>query len=159
MADKKTNLSDYDLSAVPPAEGMRIGIVVSDWNQVVTGALLTGALDTLQACGVKAEDVIVHHVPGSFELAHGSRMMVREGVDAVIAIGCVIKGDTPHFDYICQGTTIALSWLNASQDIPIIYGLITTLNMQQALERAGGKMGNKGVECAVTAIHMAALQR
>lgn len=159
MADKKTNLSEYDLSTVPPAGGLRFGIVVSDWNREVTDALLRGALDTLEVCGVKVEDIIVHHVPGSFELVHGSRMMLREGVDAIIAIGCVIKGDTPHFDYICQGTTIALSQLNATQDIPVIYGLVTTLNMQQALDRAGGKMGNKGVECAVTAIHMAALQR
>lgn len=159
MADKKTNLSQYDPEAVPSAEGLRVGIVVSDWNQEVTSALLRGAVDTLLSCGMERGDILVSHVPGSFELVHGARMMLRQGVDAIIAIGCVIKGDTPHFDYICQGTTLALSLLNATQDIPVIYGLITTLNMQQAQDRAGGKMGNKGVECAVTAIRMAALQR
>ena len=163
MEQKKTNLSDYDLSTVPSAQGMRVGIVVSDWNDNVTGALLQGAFDTLVTLGVNPQDIPLWHVPGSFELVHGCRMMIQkyasDPLSAIIAIGCVIKGDTPHFDYICQGTTIALSQLNAQQDVPVIYGLITTLNMKQALERAGGRCGNKGVECAITAIRMASLQQ
>ena len=98
-------------------------------------------------------------VPGSFELIYGARQMTKLSLDAIIAIGCVIRGDTPHFDYICEGTTAGLSRLNATQDIPVIYGLITTNDMQQAKDRCGGKLGNKGDECAVTAIKMADFRR
>ena len=104
--------------------------------------------------GVFPEDITVMTVPGSFELIYGAAQMVKTGVDAVIAIGCVIRGETPHDRYICQGVTNGLARLNAVQDVPVIYGLITTLDMQQAEERAGGTMGNKGDECAVTAIKM-----
>lgn len=161
MIEKKHDLSDYDASQVPSAAGMTFAIVVSDWNPQVTHALLDGAMSALLANGARSEDIRIVHVPGSFELVHGSRMVIQQEptLSAVIAIGCVIKGDTPHFDYICQGTTIALSQLNASQDVPVIYGLITTLNMSQALDRAGGACGNKGTECAITAIHMAKLQQ
>jgi len=154
MASKNHNLSDYDINSVPSAEGMKIGIVVSEWNENVTGALLNGAVETLKKNGVAADDITVLTVPGSFELVYGATQMTKTGVDAVIAIGCVIRGDTPHDRYICQGVTYGLARLNAVQDIPVIYGLITTLDMQQAEDRAGGKMGNKGDECAVTAIKM-----
>lgn len=156
---KKKNLSQYDIESVPNAEGMKLGIVVSEWNENVTGALLDGALSTLMKHGVKREDISVATVPGSFELIFGCAQMVKKDVDAVIAIGCVIRGDTPHFDYICQGTTYGIARLNATQNTPVIYGLITTENMQQALDRCGGKCGNKGDECAVTAIKMIALSR
>lgn len=159
MATKNHNLSDYDINKVPDATGMKIGIVVSEWNENVTGALLAGARQTLIEFGVKENDIHVVTVPGSFELIYGSQLMVRSGVDAVIALGCVIRGDTPHFDYICQGTTYGLARLNATQNIPVIYGLLTTNDMQQALDRCGGKMGNKGDECAVTAIKMIAVSR
>ncbi|MCM1312963.1 MAG: 6,7-dimethyl-8-ribityllumazine synthase [Bacteroides sp.] len=155
MASKYHNLSDYDIASVPSAEGMRFGIVVSEWNNNITGALLEGACDTLKKNGVHEENIKVLTVPGSFELVYGASQMVKSGVDAVIAIGCVIRGDTPHFDYICEGTTYGLARLNTTQDVPVIYGLITTNDMQQALDRCGGKMGNKGDECAVTAIKMA----
>ena len=158
-ASKKTNLSHYDPASVPDARGMKVGIVVSEWNDNVTGALLDGALNTLIAHGVVQEDVNVMYVPGSFELIYGASQMVKRGVDGVIAIGCVIRGDTPHFDYICQGTTYGLSRLNATQDKPVIFGLITTNDMQQALDRCGGKHGNKGDECAVTAIKMIAISK
>ena len=150
MATKNHNLSDYDINAVPNATGMKMGIVVAEWNENITAALLEGAKQTLMKNGVFPEDITVMTVPGSFELVYGASQMVKTGVDAVIAIGCVIRGDTPHDRYICHG----LARLNAVQDVPVIYGLITTLDMQQAEERAGGAMGNKGDECAVTAIKM-----
>lgn len=154
MASKHHNLSEYDIESVPCATGMRFGIVVSEWNKEITGALLSGAYDTLVKHGVKDSDIHVMTVPGSFELIYGSSKMVKTSVDAVIAIGCVIRGDTPHFDYICEGTTAGLAHLNAIQNVPVIYGLITTNNIEQALERCGGKLGNKGDECAITAIKM-----
>lgn len=159
MATKNHNLSDYDINNVPSGKGMKIGIVVSEWNENITGALLRGAIDTLKINGVEESDIKVMTVPGSFELIYGAAQMVKTGVDGVIAIGCVIRGDTPHDRYICQGTTQGLSHLNATQDVPVIYGLITTLDMQQAEDRAGGKMGNKGDECAVTVIKMIDFKR
>lgn len=154
QASKKKNLSEYDENSIPLSNGVKIGIVVSEWNNNVTGALLDGALCTLKKYGVSESDIIIKHVPGSFELTFGVAQMVKKDVDAVIAIGCVIRGDTPHFDYICQGTTYGLAHLNATQNVPVIYGLITTNDMQQALDRCGGCMGNKGDECAVTALKM-----
>ncbi|MBQ4276672.1 MAG: 6,7-dimethyl-8-ribityllumazine synthase [Bacteroidaceae bacterium] len=159
MATRNHNLSDYDINSVPAANGMKVGIVVSEWNDNVTGALLHGAVSTLTKHGVAETDIHIETVPGSFELIHGSMLMSQTGVDAVIAIGCVIRGDTPHFDYICQGTTQGLAQLNLTGPVPVIYGLITTNNMEQALDRCGGRLGNKGDECAVTAIKMIALSR
>jgi len=160
MATAYHNLSDYDFNSVPDAADMRFGIVVSEWNYNITGALLAGAVKTLQTHGAKEENILVHHVPGSFELTFGAAQMIQSGkVDAVIAIGCVVRGDTPHFDYVCAGTTQGIAHLNATTDIPVIYGLITTNNMQQAEDRAGGCLGNKGDECAVTAIKMIDFKR
>ena len=159
MATSNHNLSDYDINTVPSAEGMRFGIVVSQWNENITEALLNGALSTLKANGVSYEDIRVMRVPGSFELTYASQKMAKTGVDAVIAIGCVIKGDTPHFGYICEGVTNGIAYLNATLDVPIIYGIITTNNLQQAIDRCGGRLGNKGDEAAVTAIKMADFRR
>lgn len=159
MATINHNLSDYDINKMPSTEGMKFGIVVSEWNENITGALLNGAVRTLKENGVGDEDINVMTVPGSFELTYASQQMTKTGVDAVIAIGCVIRGDTPHFDYICEGTTNGLARLNSAQDVPIIYGLITTNNLQQALDRCGGQLGNKGDEAAVTAIKMADFRR
>ena len=156
MATKNHNLSEYDSTTVPSGTGMCIGIVVSEWNSNITDALLSGAVDTLKANGVSEKDIIVMHVPGSFELIYGCSQILKLDVDAVIAIGCVIRGDTPHFDYICEGTTHGLSELNLIQDKPVVYGLITTNNMSQAEERCGGILGNKGDECAITALKMVA---
>lgn len=134
---------------------MRFGIVVSEWNDAITGALLEGAYNTLTRNGADEKDITVLTVPGSFELVFGAAQLVKSGkVDAVIAIGCVVRGDTPHFDYICQGATQGLAELNARGDVPVIYGLLTCNEMQQAEDRAGGRLGNKGDECAVTAIKM-----
>ena len=155
MATAYHILSDYAFNSVPDASAMRFGIVVSEWNSNITGALLEGAVNTLKKHGAKEENILVQTVPGSFELTFGSAQMIKSGkVDAVIAIGCVVRGDTPHFDYVCAGTTQGIAQLNATSDVPVIYGLITTNNMQQAEDRAGGKLGNKGDECAVTAIKM-----
>jgi 6,7-dimethyl-8-ribityllumazine synthase len=155
MATAYHNLSDYDFNSVPSAESMKFGIVVSEWNSNITGALLSGAVSTLEKHGAKKENIIVRAVPGSFELTFGAAQMAKQlDVDAVIVLGCVVRGDTPHFDYVCAGTTQGVAQLNAEGDKPVIYGLITTNNMQQAEDRAGGKLGNKGDECAVTAIKM-----
>lgn len=154
MATK--NLSEFDATKVQNGEGLRIAVVTSEWNPEVTGPLEQGAIDTLVRLGVKAEDIHRSHVPGSFELVQGARSLVATGkYDAVVCLGCVIRGGTPHFDYICQGTTEGLAYLNATQPVPVIYGLLTCDTQQQALDRAGGKLGNKGDECAVVAIRMA----
>ncbi len=155
MATAYHNLSEYDFSTIPSAEKMKFGIVVSEWNYNITGALLEGALRTLRKQGAKEENILVKTVPGSFELTFAAGRLIKQGrVDAVIALGCVVRGDTPHFDYVCMGATQGIARLNATGDIPVIYGLITTNTMEQAQERAGGKLGNKGDECAVTAIKM-----
>lgn len=155
MASILKNLSDYDPQTVPSAEKMKFGIIVSEWNSQVTNALLEGAVETLLMHGAKEENIIVRYVPGSFELVAGSQCMsTQTDVDAIICLGCVIKGDTPHFDYVCAGTTQGIAHLNATGKIPFIYGLLTTNNLQQALDRCGGALGNKGTECAVTAIKM-----
>ena len=155
MATAYHNLSEYDFNTVPNAETMKFGIIVSEWNSNITGALLDGAVNTLIKHGVKKENIIVKFVPGSFELTFGANQMIKNGtVDAVIILGCVIKGDTPHFDYVCMGVTQGITELNAKFNIPVIYGLITTNNMEQAEDRSGGKLGNKGDECAISAIKM-----
>ncbi len=154
------NLSDYDPDLIPDASGMRFGIVVADWNSQVTHALLDGAVKTLVRHGVKDEDIIVSHVPGTFELTVAGQWMAEyEDTDGVICLGCVIQGETPHFTYICEGVTRGITQLNLDYNIPFIFGVLTTLNLQQALDRAGGIHGNKGDEAAVTAIKMAYLQR
>lgn len=160
MATSLHNLSDYDLQSVPSAKGMRFGIVVSEWNHNITGPLLEGARSTLLKHGAEEEDITVMTVPGSFELVFGAAQMVKSGLlDGVIAIGCVIRGDTPHFDYICQGTTQGIAELNTTGDVPVIYGLLTCNTLQQAQDRSGGILGNKGDECAVTAIKMVDYRR
>lgn len=155
MASSLHNLSDYNVHSVPDATGMRVGIVVSEWNEKITGALLDGACKTLMKHGVREESIHIKTVPGSFELVYGAARFVSSGlVDVVIAIGCVIRGDTPHFDYICQGVTQGLADLNKEGKVPVIYGLLTCNTLEQAQERCGGMLGNKGDECAVTAIKM-----
>lgn len=155
MSTAYHNLSDYDFNSVPDASTMRFGIVVSEWNYNITGALLDGAVKTLKKHGASEGNILIQSVPGSFELTFGASQLIKSGkVDAVIALGCVVRGDTPHFDYVCAGATQGIAYLNATTDIPVIYGLITTNNMQQAEDRSGGKLGNKGDECAITAIKM-----
>ena len=157
MATKKTNLSQY--SAVPSADDMRFGIVVSEWNIEVTEALLKGAVRTLREAGCAEHNILIKYVPGTFEIALGAQFFAEyTDVDAVIALGCVVRGETPHFDYICQGATQGIVQLQIAWNMPIAFGILTTENMDQALARAGGDHGNKGDEAAVTAINMVKLQ-
>jgi len=157
MATK--NLSEYVLSSVPDGNDMKFGIVVSEWNYDVTGALMRGAVETLKKHGVQDEDILVKHVPGSFELTLGGQFFAEyTDVDAIILLGCVIQGETRHFDFICQGVAKGATDLNIKYNLPVIFGVLTTENQQQALDRAGGKLGNKGDEAAITALKMVALQ-
>ncbi len=160
MSTANHNLSDYESEELPSASDMRFGVVVSEWNPDVTEGLLNGVLQTLQKQGANPDQIVVQYVPGSFELVYGSKCLADHAhVDAVIALGSVVRGDTPHFDYVCQGVTQGISYLNATQPVPIIFGLLTTDTMEQATDRAGGRYGNKGDEAAVTAIKMIALKR
>ena len=154
MATK--NLSEYNIANVPDASNMCFGIVVSEWNSEITGALLDGCVSTLEKHGAIPENIHVKTVPGSFELIYGAHQMtLNDGFDAVIILGCVIRGETPHFDYICEGVTAGIARLNATSQTPIVYGLLTCNDEQQAKDRSGGQLGNKGDECAVVAIKMA----
>ena len=156
MATALHPLSSYDESKVPDASNMCFGIVVSEWNSEITDALLKGAVSTLERHGALPENIHVKTVPGSFELIYGAHQMtLNGGYDAIIILGSVIRGETPHFDYICQGVTAGIAQLNVKSEIPVIYGLLTTDTIDQARDRSGGKMGNKGDECAVVAIKMA----
>ena len=158
MATNLKNLSDYNFESVPSAEGFRFGIVVSEWHHEITDSLLRGAKDTLLNHGVDKEDIIVKKVPGSFELSIGCQFMAEyTTVDAIICLGAVIRGETPHFEYVCQGVTQGVTTVSLEYNIPVIFGLLTTDNFEQAKERSGGKHGNKGIEAAVTAIKMAVL--
>jgi len=154
------NLSVYDPENVSDASEMSFGIVVSDWNREVTWSLLKGAVNTLKKHGATDDNIIVKHVPGSFELTLGAQFLAEyDDLDAVICLGCVIQGETPHFTYICQGVTQGITQLNMEYNIPFVFGVLTTNTHQQAIDRAGGIHGNKGDEAAVTAIKMATLQR
>jgi len=153
MAVAEQQLSTYDCSAIPDASKMRVGIIVSQWNKAITDKLLDGASQTLAKHGVPPDNRPVFQVPGSFELTYAAQQVAKYGdVDAIIVLGCVIRGETPHFDYVCKGVTEGVTHLNATQDIPVIFGVLTTENQQQAEDRAGGKYGNKGDESAITAI-------
>jgi len=155
MATAGKNLSDFGNEPLPDAKGFRFGIVVAEWNREVTGKLLEGAVNTLLQCGASEKDIQIIRVPGTFELPLGATWLAEEGKsDAVICLGCVIQGETPHFTYICQGVTQGITELNLRYKIPFVFGVLTTLNLQQAIDRAGGKYGNKGDEAAVTALKM-----
>ena len=155
MATAYQNLSAYDFNSIPDASQMRVGIVVSEWNSSITEKLLEGACNTLEKHGVSHNNISIFRVPGSFELTFGAQQVAKNcNIDAVITLGCVVRGDTPHFDYVCEGVTEGITRLNTTQDIPVIFGLLTTENMQQAEDRAGGIFGNKGDEAAITAIKM-----
>jgi len=160
MATALHNLSEFDPTLLPGAATLskqRYAIIVADWNPQVTYALAQGAIDTLLEAGVTEDNLQVVHVPGTVELTYAAARLSRESVNlnAIIVIGCVIQGDTPHFDYVCQSVTQGVAMLNAKGTTPVIFSVLTTLNLQQALDRAGGKLGNKGVEGAYTAIRMA----
>ncbi len=154
------NLSAYDTKNIPDAGEMRFGIVVSDWNGEITAALLAGAVNTLRQHGASEDNIVIKHVPGSFELTLGAQFLAEyDDTDAVICLGCVIQGETPHFTFICNGVSEGITRLNMEYNIPFIFGVLTTNTYQQAADRSGGIHGNKGDEAAITAIMMAALQR
>lgn len=158
MATRLKNLSEFDINAVPNGSKYRIGIVVSRWNEQITGALLKGAADMLKEHGVKEKNIIITYVPGTFELPLGAQYHARhDKTDAVIALGCVIQGETRHFDFICDAAANGIMQVGLTHNKPVIFGVLTTNNLKQAQERAGGKHGNKGVEAAVTALQMLAL--
>jgi 6,7-dimethyl-8-ribityllumazine synthase len=160
LATQYHNLSDYDLSKMPDASTMRLGIVVAEWNLDITSKLLEGAYQTLIKNGVNSQNILIDWVPGSFELVFGAKHMAeKSNLDAIIVLGCVIRGDTPHFEYVCSGVTQGITQLNLTYKIPFIFGLLTNDTMQQSIDRAGGIHGNKGDEAAVTAIKMIALNR
>ena len=153
-----TNLSYYDKTTIPNANNFRFGIVVSEWNPDITKNLQKGAIETLLDCGAKKENIISWEVPGSFELVYGCKKMLETlQLDAIIAIGNVIQGETKHFDFVCNGVTQGIVDLNVKYNTPIIFCVLTDNTKQQSLDRSGGKFGNKGIESAVTAIKMASL--
>lgn len=158
---KKINLSDYNPAEVPAGNEYAVGVVVAEWNREITDALAQGALDTLREHGVKEENIRLVHVPGSFELTTGADLMLKNDkeLDAVICIGCVIQGETRHFDFICEAVSQGITNVALKHEKPVIFSLLTTNNMQQALDRAGGRHGNKGVEGAVTALKMIKMQK
>ncbi len=158
MATKNQNLSDYDKNTIPNAKDFRFGIVVSEWNNNITDNLFKGAVDTLIEHGALTDNIISWHVPGSYELIYGSKKMQEHKVDAVIAIGCVIQGETKHFDFVCEAVSAGIKDLNVLHDTPVIFCVLTDNEMQQSIDRSGGKHGNKGVEAAVAAIKMAVLR-
>lgn len=187
MATRLHNLSEFDSNKFPPKEMLQkqgYVIVVADWNSEITYALAEGAYNTLIESGVLEENILIQHVPGTIELTYAAARYVNLSLEehtyvdvqhshsvktlfpdslhqphlsAIIAIGCVIKGDTPHFDYVCQSVTTGIANLNVHGSIPVVFSVLTTLDKQQALDRAGGKLGNKGIEGAYTAIRMANL--
>ncbi len=160
MATANKNLSNYDKNKLPNAKDFRFGIVVSEWNDHITNGLFKGAQEALLDCGTLPENIIRWDVPGSFELIYGAKKMIEsQKVDAVITIGCVIKGETMHFEFVCEGVTQGIKDLNITSDVPVIFCLLTDNNEQQSIDRSGGVHGNKGTEAAIAAIKMADLRR
>jgi 6,7-dimethyl-8-ribityllumazine synthase len=160
VATANKNLSNYDKNKIPNAKDFRFGIVVSQWNDKITNGLYDGAEAALLDCGARLENIIRWDVPGSFELIYGAKRMAdTQNVDAVITIGCVIKGETMHFEFVCEGVTQGIKDLNLQGGIPVIFCVLTDNNEQQSIDRSGGIHGNKGTEAAVAAIMMAELRR
>lgn len=159
MSTAHKNLSDFSHLDVTLVAGKRYGIVVSQWNAEVTGKLLDGAVNLLEEKGVQADEIRIVHVPGSYELISGADLLLTNdpGIDAVICLGCVIQGETRHFDFICSGVAHGLAHAGLKHSKPVIFGVLTTDTEEQAHDRAGGKHGNKGEEAAITAIQMTSL--
>jgi len=155
MATVNNNLSNYDINSVPNATNMVFGIVVSEWNENITKGLLKGAYTTLLKHGATEDNIIVKFIPGTFELPLAAQTMFEKtDVDAVICLGSVIQGETKHFDFVCEGAALGIKDVALKYNKPTIFGVLTDNNEQQAIDRSGGKHGNKGDEAAVTAIKM-----
>ncbi len=160
MATANKNLSNYDKTTIPNAKNFRFGIVVSQWNEKITEGLFNGAIKALLDCGALPENCIRWDVPGSFELVFGAKKMIEtQNVNCVITIGSVIKGETQHFDFVCDGVTQGIKDLNIKFDVPVIFCVLTDNNEQQSIDRSGGIHGNKGTEAAIASIKMAELKR
>jgi 6,7-dimethyl-8-ribityllumazine synthase len=161
MATAGINLSAYDKTTIPNAKNFRFGIVVSEWNSEITEGLFQGAFDALKDCGAINDNIVRWNVPGSFELIYGCKRMTQsyDMLDAVIAIGNVIQGETKHFDFVCEGVTQGIKDLNVQGDIPVIFCVLTDNTKQQSIDRSGGIHGNKGTEAAIAAIQMAQLRK
>jgi 6,7-dimethyl-8-ribityllumazine synthase len=159
MVTINNNLSDYNLEEIPNSEGLRFAVIVSEWNNHITDSLFKGAEEALLNCGVKENDIVRIDVPGSFELVYGAKLASKYNYDAIICIGSVIKGETDHFDFVCNAVSLGIKDLNLQLNIPVIFGVLTDNIEQQAIDRSGGKHGNKGVEAAITAIKMAHLNK
>jgi len=159
MATANHNLSDYDKTTIPNANKFRFGIVVSEWNPSITEGLYNGAYQSLIENGALPSNIVRWNVPGSFELVYGCKKMQKQMVNAVIAIGSVIQGETKHFDFVCEAVSQGIKDLNVLDPTPVIFCVLTDDNLQQAIDRSGGKHGNKGTEAAVAAIKMAELRK
>mgnify|MGYP001093667328 FL=1 len=161
MATKGNNLSEYDKDTIPNAKDFRFGIVVSEWNEEITQGLFQGAFDAWIENGVQKENIVRWNVPGSFELIYGCKKMQEsfEMLDAIVAVGNVIQGETKHFDFVCDGVTQGIKDLNIQTDIPVIFCVLTDNNIEQSRARSGGEHGNKGTEAAIAAIKMAQLRK
>ena len=158
MASALKNLSEYNHVSIPSGKGKKIGVVVAEWNEHITFELMKGCTETLLEHGVDENDIVVSFVPGTFELPFAAKMLAKEDrLAGVVCIGCVIKGETKHDEYINHSVAQAIQTLNINFDIPFIFGVLTPNTEQQALDRAGGKHGNKGVEAAVTVLKMAGI--
>lgn len=160
MATAGKNLSEYDKGKIPNGTDFKVGIVVSEWNDDITDNLLAGALEALRENGVKKKNIIVQYVPGAFELPLASQFMLEHDdyLDGLIAIGCVIQGETKHFDFVCQGATQGLMNIMLEYNTPVSFCLLTDNTKQQSIDRSGGIHGNKGVECAISLLKMIAIQ-
>lgn len=160
MSSKNKNLSEYKVQDIQSIEGKKIGIVVSEWNENITFSLKDACIETLVKHGAEEKDIHIAYVPGAFELPLGGKILYNEhSPDAVICIGCVITGETKHDEYICNAVSSGIMNLNLVAGIPVIFGVLTPKSMEQAIDRAGGAHGNKGVEAAVTAIKMMQLKK
>ncbi len=159
MATENKNYSNYDKTTIPDAKNFRFGIVVSEWNQHITEGLYSGVIAALTDCGALHKNIIRWNVPGSFELIYGSKKMIEtQKPDVIIAIGSVIKGETQHFDFVCDGVTQGIKDINVMSDVPVVFCVLTDNTEQQSIDRSGGIHGNKGTEAAIVAIKMAFLR-
>ncbi len=159
MATKNKNLSAFNPKKVPSGKGKKIGVVISEWNSEITEGLKEGAIEVLLECGTYSRDIYIEYVPGTFELPLGSQFLLEsKGVDAVIAIGCVVRGETAHFDYVCQGVTQGIQEVSLHYNKPVMFCVLTDDTIKQSRARSGGKHGNKGIEAAVGALKMLGLK-
>ncbi len=158
MATFSVNLSEFDSNSIPDGSSYKISLVVSEWNESITNSLKQAAFDTLVSSKVNPKNIKIIYVPGSFELIYGAKLAQEKNPNVVIVIGSIIKGETKHFDFICEAVTKGIKDLNIKNKVPVIFCVLTDNNLKQAQDRSGGKYGNKGVESAIAALKMAQLR-